>query len=573
MNQRFSHRRSLQNLGWTIAAIVAVAAMGSQQALATGNVPMALDGMIVNNTGGGQSGWGGFGRFTYGGMTVGDSATLGRYGAFTVSEPGAGGSGVGINFAISGSPTIDSPTDLFAGPLNPVTADMFPLLDRGAFGINFDPTQYAAELVYKPLAGNTATQLNMTLDTTDGFIGGQRAGEQWQWGFTDLLTRYDAGTKDADGFVTVRNNDTNGDGTASLSQADSFFHGDSFILSSGQNTVRDNTPDFNNFQGDPLPVPNGAVQIHLQTVFGTGSELVDNWEIKALRVVKLNPDPREVARLDGHSGFSQRFNSPFQRNTDTPINIGGTDYLPPATDQVSRFDQNGFTNIVINTDDDQGFGGLGLFQSAATTVFDGTNATVEVRAKLTQPQGAGEADHIILVVKDKDGNGTGGSDLGGDEYHYSLPLNDFNTSTMTTVSIPLSAFTAQVAQEFANPGDGLLTNFNLYYLGLLTDQGAGLVDMDIESIRVLLPGLSGDLNGDGRVDGADFLQWQRTGGSPEDLAAIRTNFGMTSSSAAAAAIPEPTAAFLFSVILGALAISLRRGAKTPALAYAKRRRG
>jgi hypothetical protein len=561
MNQRFSHRRSFVNVGSTLAVLVA-AALSSQQAHATGNVAMALDGMIVNNSGGGQSGWGGFGRFSYGGNTIGTSATLGRYGAFTISEPGAGGSGVGVNFAM-GSPAIDSPTDLFSGPLSPVTANMFPLLDRGAFGINFDPTQYVAELVYKPLTGNTATQLNMTLDTDDGFIGGQRAGEQWQWGFTDLLTKYSSGTKDADGFVTVRNNG------GSLSQAAAFFHGDSFIFSSGQTSNRDNAPDFNNFQGDPLPAPNGAVQIHLQTVYGTGQELVDNWEIKALRVVKLTPDTREVARLDGQSGFSQRFNSPFQRNTDTPINIGGTDYLPPATDQVSRFDQNGFTNIVINTDDDQSFGGLGLFQSAATTVFDGTNATVEVRARLTQPQGAGEADHIILVVKDKDGNG-GVGELGGDEYHYNLPLGQFNTSTMTTVSIPLNSFTSQVAQEFANPGDGLLTNFNLYYLGLLTDQAAGLVDMEIESIRVLLPGLAGDLNGDGKVDGADFLQWQRTGGSAADLAAIRSNFGMSGSSAATAAVPEPQAAFIFSVLIGALAVGLRRGAVTPALAHAAR---
>ena len=32
---------------------------------------------------------------------------------------------------------------------------------------------------------------------------------------------------------------------------------------------------------------------------------------------------------------------------------------------------------------------------------------------------------------------------------------------MTTISVPLSTFTRQVAQEFANPGDTLLTNFNL----------------------------------------------------------------------------------------------------------------
>jgi hypothetical protein len=531
---------------------------------------MALDGLIVNNGGGGQSGWSGFGRFTYGSITVGPSATLGRYGAFTVAEPGTGGSGVGINFAI-GAPGMDTPRDSFLGTISPVTADMFPLLDRGVFGVNFDPTQYVAELVYKPLTGNTATQLNVTLDTTDGFIGGQRAGEQWQWGFTDLVNRYSAGTKDADGFVTVRNNDTDGNGTANLSQQDAFFHGDSFLYTSGQLNNRDNEPDFNDFEGDPLKVPNGAVQVHLQTVFGTGQELVDNWEIKALRLVKLNPDTREVARLDGRSGLSQRFNSPFQRNSGTPITINGTDYFPPngdSTDQVSRFDQNGFTNLVINTDDDQGFGGIGLFQSAATTVFDGTNATVEIRARLTQPQGVGEADHIILVIKDKDGNDTGGGDVGGDEYHYTLPLSEFSTSGMTTVSIPLSSFTAQVAQEFANPGDGLLTNFNLYYLGLLTDQGAGLVDMEIESIRVLLPGLAGDLNGDNRVDGADFLLWQRNGGSPSELASIKANFGMTAGSATAAAVPEPSVAIILSAIMAAMATSLRRGSSTLLLARA-----
>src|SRR5215213_8517947 len=90
------------------------------EAAATGNVAMALDGMIVNNSGGGQAGWGGFGRFTYG-VTVGPSPTLGRYGAFTLSEPGAGGGGVGVNFAL-GSPAIDSPRDSLAGPITPVTA-------------------------------------------------------------------------------------------------------------------------------------------------------------------------------------------------------------------------------------------------------------------------------------------------------------------------------------------------------------------------------------------------------------------------------------------------------------------
>ena len=76
---------------------------------AQGNVIMGLDALIVNNSGGGQPGWGGFGRFNYS-NTVGVATDLGRYGAFTVSEPGASGSGVGVNFAL-GSPAIDSPRD------------------------------------------------------------------------------------------------------------------------------------------------------------------------------------------------------------------------------------------------------------------------------------------------------------------------------------------------------------------------------------------------------------------------------------------------------------------------------
>ena len=195
-----------------------------------------------------------------------------------------------------------------------------------------------------------------------------------------------------------------------------------------------------------LPVPNGVRQIHLQTPYDDVSSL-DHFAIKSLRIVKLNPDPREVVRMDGHSGFSIRFGSPFRRSlADPPINIGGHDYLPSEgnnaanTDQVSRFDQTGFTNIVLKSHDDTEVGGLALWQPGSSQVFDGTNATVDVRARLTVPQGAGQADRIVLVVKDKDGNDTGPG-LGGDEYHYDLLLNQFNTTSMTTVSMPLANFT------------------------------------------------------------------------------------------------------------------------------------
>jgi hypothetical protein len=454
---------------------------------------------------------------------------------------------------------------------------MFPILDRATFGANFDPSQYVAELVYKPLPGNMATQLNLTLDSTDGFTdAGLRAGEQWQWNFLDLVNTYNnaqaGGQLDADGFATVRNNMGN------LSQAAAGFNGQSFMYTEQPLPAdqRDMVPDFNDFEGGPLPVPNGVVQIHLQTVYGDQAALVDAWEVKAVRVVKLNPDPREVARLDGHSGFSQRFGAGFQNTT--LINIGGTDYLPQNTDQLSRFNQSGIGNIVVNTSSDADFGGFGILQSAASTVFDGTDATMEIRAKLTAPLDAGQADIIQVVLKDKDGNGTGDAgDFGGEEYHFDVDLSQFNTSTMTTVSLRLDDARLEQATEFTTPGDEMLTNFNLYYLGVVTNAGEGLVDLEIESIRVLLPepaGVTGDFNDNGVVDAADYVLWRNGGelaneggvtpglATPEDYAHWRAHFGETAGGGAsaghAAAVPEPSICLLCGLALGILGARLRR---------------
>jgi hypothetical protein len=562
--------------------LVATLFSSSPVVYADGNVVLALDGMIVNNSGGGQAGWGGFGRFSYGGNTVGVPTTpgLGRYDAFTLSHSANSGSGVGVNFTM-GAPAIDSPRDPFLGTVSPVTAAMFPILDRASFGANFDPTEYVAELVYKPLPGNAASQLNVTFDTTDGFhADGTRAGEQWQWGFFDLINTYNNtqtnGDLDADGFAVARSN------MDVLSVDSANFHGQSFMYSAG-NPIGDDQPDFNDFEGGPLPVPNGVVQVHLQTVYGDETSqqaLIDNWEIKALRIVKLDPDPQEVARLDGKSGFSQRFGAPFQNTT--PINIGGTEYIPPATDELSRFTQSGIGNIVLNTSTDSGVGGFGIFQSAASTVFDGTDATMEIRAKLTAPLGAGQSDTIQVVLKDKDGNGTTeAGDFGGDEYHFDIDLNQFNTSTMTTLSIRLDDARLEQAQEFATPGDGELTDFNLYYLGVLTNQGEGLVDLEIESIRVLQSAptvLQGDFNTDGVVDAADYVMWRNNLGTSNtlpggisppgtvtqaDYAHWRAHFGETAgggaSSGQAAAVPEPGAWLLCGAILCLLGGCPHRG--------------
>ncbi|MEM8947481.1 MAG: hypothetical protein AAGD11_20065 [Planctomycetota bacterium] len=72
---------------------------------------------------------------------------------------------------------------------------------------------------------------------------------------------------------------------------------------------------------------------------------------------------------------------------------------------------------------------------------------------------------------------------------------------------------------------------------------------DSLTLAAVAAGLSGDFNGDGNVDGTDFLAWQRDP-SLGSLSDWQNNFGAASAlSASASAIPEPTAAMLSAVAL------------------------
>ena len=72
------------------------------------------------------------------------------------------------------------------------------------------------------------------------------------------------------------------------------------------------------------------------------------------------------------------------------------------------------------------------------------------------------------------------------------------------------------------------------------------------------PGVPGDFDGDMDVDGADFLEWQRSDGTPGGLADWQSNFGTTPAVAAAASIPEPaTASLIVIAAAGFLARALQ----------------
>jgi hypothetical protein len=89
-----------------------------------------------------------------------------------------------------------------------------------------------------------------------------------------------------------------------------------------------------------------------------------------------------------------------------------------------------------------------------------------------------------------------------------------------------------------------------------------LID-NIEVTALTAPGLAGDFNGDNKVDGADFLVWQR-GGSPAplsttDLNAWKANFG-TAGTPPIAAVPEPASFAMAGLAVAALAAARRRRA-------------
>ena len=118
-----------------IACVCGLIVCGAGTLHAQGNVVMGFDALMAINSNdaggtvmGSNPGFGGFGRFSYGGMTLAPSTDLGRYGAFEIRKDGAGGSGMGFNFTSSVRPITRS-TPAPSSPMWPQTC--FRCLDRG----------------------------------------------------------------------------------------------------------------------------------------------------------------------------------------------------------------------------------------------------------------------------------------------------------------------------------------------------------------------------------------------------------------------------------------------------------
>jgi hypothetical protein len=353
--------------------------------------------------------------------------------------------------------------------------------------------------------------------------------------------------------------------------------------------------------GSKLNTPNGVPLIS----FGAPSaETGVSIEIKSIALTRINPGPI-VARLDSNSGITYRFGSALSRApnlapTDPPVNVDGFSLNPVASDQISRFDRNDMTNLFINArmpdTGDAGFMGyqyrLLLRGAASPNTFDPTDATVNIRARLTEPlTNPNIAQNITIFAKDLDGSDTAAMQ-GADEYTHQVALNQFNTSTFTTVSIPLEDFmlSAFVPSDipngvagsgpfgFTNAGDGTKDNFNLYEFGIGVLPGGGLLRLELEYLEIRLPevGLAGDFNEDGTVDAADYVAWRNNdaanGALPNDTGLTtqaeryslwRAKFGNTSvgggGQASSAAVPEPAAWLLALFAAAVLAFARRQG--------------
>jgi hypothetical protein len=620
----------------------------SASALDTPNLLMGIDGMAMHGLGlfrNNPSANDGVNTFQFGPVLFA-AGQQGRYKSFFFVKNGVGDGGISHNARFhSDTPEVWTGTAYAPIEMTDLDTDYFPFIDRATGGQIFDPAEYQIEVKFKPnigvagLPNNTAPLFTVGLDQTDGFVWDaevsryKRANDAFTYNIggaaatpNELNTWYAAAPKDANGYATW---------TVPVTAPDFIQRGFYYAFGNGDfrtnNVVTGNGRMFDagtsawvdvndgldsmSFGGgatDPsrpgsqLKAPNGVPLIS----FGApNAETGLSIQVQHIALKRITPNGI-YSRIDANSGITFRYGSALTYGPNLPpITIPDGTASPNATDQISRFDQNGMTNLIINArEPDAGEGPFRGYQyrfnlrnSPSGESFDGTdpNVMVNIRAKLLSTN---TATSMVIMAKDLDGNDCTGAGnpsgcnaanpIGADEYTYNLNLNQFNTSTFTTVSIPFSDFVLSTFVPsadpvppnhinstgpfgFVNKGDELRTDFNLYEFGAGVVAGAGLLRMELEFMELRLadvppPGLLGDFNGDDKVDAADYVVWRKNGANPllndggAATAAARfdlwkANFGemaMPGGGSGNGAVPEPTAGLL--ALLATAFISLNR---------------
>jgi hypothetical protein len=466
--------------------------------------------------------------------------SLGRYHSFHLVEIDDFGIGGLNHFGRIHSDSPEAYDGVMYSPVTdiPLSGNHFAILDRVAFAALFDPSEYEIEVKFKPNAApfpapNQAKLFNVVLEQVDGFMPDaeegilERANEQFIYQIgsaaNPINSWYASAPKDADGFTTwtvpvtspsfVQKGFYHAFGSA-LFRDENVVGGGGRVFNPANSMFEDafDGPDFDAF-GNPasdLDAPNGL------GILGIGSSPVDfasdlSIEVRSILVRKINPHPTIIVRLDENSGITRRTGSALTYGTTPPpIVVDGITYQPSATNQLSRFDQNGtLDHLSIRprepVSSQEGYSFM-LRGAPSGYTFDGDRAFVVVRARLGGSLASpGAAQEMTIVLKDLDGNDNAADPFGADEYTYSLSLNEFNTATFTEVRIPLSEFVLSTFVPpsgggpsfgpfgFTNSGDGLITDFNLYELGVAVPPGGGALrlDLDFLDVRVPEPGAGG----------------------------------------------------------------------------------
>jgi hypothetical protein len=169
----------------------------------------------------------------------------------------------------------------------------------------------------------------------------------------------------------------------------------------------------------------------------------------------------------------------------------------------------------------------------------------------------------LIQESSSDINPGDGIDTGSLHTHLLMRVDDGDGNTQTTPPLGVYMVTLQARSEgFETSDPFIFIHRTSTVTDAVRDLAATWADANYDA---LISGPSfGDYNGDGNVDGPDFLVWQRTVGNTgdslaadgngdgvvdaEDLTIWRETFGQVAPlpliSATASAVPEPTAALL-----------------------------
>jgi hypothetical protein len=307
----------------------------------------------------------------------------------------------------------------------------------------------------------------------------------------------------------------------------------------------------------------GAIQINgysvgsaagsLKPANGSWNSLADQatpgWE-------EANPTATRLAELDPVTGGNFNFSAVASKALGAPYDDGAAFFT-------------------------RGIGGQGN-----DLVFDYTTTAGELIRGQVAYVGTGKMNTLLVTINPNTGAATLKNDSPGtmtiDGYSILSTGAALTPGTFTGLGSLLlttvSPTTSALSQLAVNPNSPLaITAGQSFNLGSIFTVGQPQTGFSVEftvagsttiyngAVR-FQAGQAGDYNGDGKVDGADFLVWQR-GGSPNgatagDLQTWKNNFGQSLSVAAATATPEPAAALLCLAACGAGAHARRRRGKT-----------